>query len=475
MKYKKSIFIFRRDHRIPDNIGLIEALKSSEKVIPIFILTPEQLKNNTYKSDNCVQFMMESLTELNSALTQYKSKLLFFQGTQPDVINKLLKDDDQIEAVFMNVDYSPYAVKRDTDIKEVCESTVRDDPDTEDGTIQVDCNGYEDYVLNPIGSITNSGGKVYSKFTPYYTSAKSKPVAKPINPTPTLLGRLMSATGLSQIKGTYKGSLGAFYEHNPKLFKNGGRSHALEILANLNSFKDYNKKRDFLGYNTTHLSAYLKFGCISIREAYHAFKAKLGPSNDLIKQLYWRDFYHNITWGFPHVIGGPMKEQYSKLEWDNNPTLFNKWKSGETGYPIVDAAMRSMNETGFMHNRARMIVSSFLIKILLVDWMKGEKYFAQTLYDYDIHNNNGGWQWSASTGADSQPYFRIFNPWLQSEKYDADAEYIKKWIPELAEVPAKHLHQWHKYHEEYPKVKYPAPIVDYATNKEISLKRYKKI
>lgn len=466
MEFKKSIFIFRRDLRIPDNTGLIQALKSSTKVIPIFILTPEQLKDNPYKSDNCVQFMVESLQELDAALKQEKSGLLYFYGTQSDVIKKLLKDDEEIGAVFLNVDYSPFAIKRDADIKKVCEES----------NPPVVYKGYEDYVLNPIGSITNSAGKVYSKFTPYYAAAKGKVIPKPVIPTQALLNRLMSSSELNKIKGTKTAStLKTYYEYNAELFRNGGRSHAMETLANLKNFKDYNTKRDFLNYKTTHLSAYLKFGCISIREAYHAFKAKLGPSNNLVKQLYWRDFYHNITWGFPHVVGGPMKQQYAKLEWDYNTTLFNKWKNGETGFPIVDAAMRSMNRTGFMHNRARMIVSSFLIKILLMDWLKGEKYFAQMLYDYDIHNNNGGWQWSASTGSDSQPYFRIFNPWLQSEKYDPDAEYIKKWVPELADVPAKHLHQWDKYHTQYPNIKYPAPVVDYAKNKEISIKRYKKI
>jgi len=463
MQYKKSIFIFRRDLRIPDNTGLIHALRESENVIPIFILTPEQLKDNPYKADNCVQFMAESLANLEEALNQYKTKLLYFYGTQSDVVKKLLKDDKEIQAVYLHQDYSPFAIKRDTAIKEVCDAAT------------VSYHQYEDYVLNPIGSITNSAGKVYSKFTPYYMAAKNKAISKPVQVTAALANNFMSSQGLSQIKGVYKGKLTAFYEHNPKLYKNGGRTLALEIFSNLKDFKDYNKKRDFLNYSTTNLSAYLRFGCISIRETYHAFKTKLGTSNNLIKQLYWRDFYQNITWGFPHVVGGAMKTQYNKLKWDYNTSMFNKWKSGETGFPIVDAAMRSMNETGFMHNRARMIVSSFLIKILLMDWMKGEKYFAQMLYDYDIHNNNGGWQWSASTGSDSQPYFRIFNPWLQSAKYDQDATYIKKWIPELADVPAKHLHQWDKYHTEYPDIKYPAPIVDYATQKKESISRYSKL
>ena len=456
-KYSKSIFIFRRDLRIPDNIGLIQALKSSDRVIPIFILTPEQLKLNPYKSNNAVQFMMESLEELDSQLKKAKSRLFYFYGKPDIVLKKILERHEDIEAVYVNADYTPYSIKRDKALKQVCDR------------LEVEFHSTEDLLLNPVGSITTGGGKIYSKFTPYYNQAKKKSVPKPQTSTPKNF--ISSSSGP---KGTYTGSPKSFYKHNPHLIRKGGRSNGLKILASLKPFKKYNSMRNCLNYRTTELSAYLKFGCISIREAYHSFNSKLGTRNDLIKQLYWRDFYHNITYGFPHVIGGPMKKQYSKLKWDNNPTHFKRWKEGNTGFPIVDAAMRSMNKTGFMHNRARMIVSSFLIKILLTDWRKGEKYFAQTLMDYDVHNNNGGWQWSASTGADSQPYFRIFNPWLQGEKFDPKATYIKKWIPELADVPAKHIHQWDKFHKEH-KVKYPEPIVDYAKNKEESIKRYKKV
>tara|TARA_R100001163_G_C5066224_1_gene204521 strand:+ start:246 stop:1637 length:1392 start_codon:yes stop_codon:yes gene_type:complete len=458
--YKKSIFIFRRDLRIVDNLGLLKASKLSETVIPIFILTPEQLKKNPYKSDNCVQFMMETLEELDQSLKKSKSKLFYFYGTPSTVLKKILNKDTDIEAVYVNYDVTPYSKKRDESMKKVCDS------------LDVEFVSNDDLLLNPVGSITTSGDKdVYQKFTPYYNKAKSKTIAKP--DTTKIKNFAGSST---KIVGQYTKSLTSFYKKNPKNLEKGGRKAGLEILKDIKEFKDYDKKRDCFDYQTTHLSGYLKFGCVSIREAYHAIKSKLGARSGLLRQLYWRDFYHNITWGFPHVIGGPMKKEY-KPKWDTNATLFNKWKQGKTGFPIVDANMRAMNETGFMHNRGRMIVSSFLVKIMLMDWKKGEKYFAQTLYDYDVSNNNGGWQWSASTGADSQPYFRIFNPWLQSEKYDKEAKFIKKWIPELNDIPAKHLHKWDKFWKEHPEIKskYPQPVVDYAKNKEESIRRYKKL
>lgn len=458
--YQKSIFIFRRDFRIQDNLGLIQALKQSEQVIPIFILTPEQLtKKNTYKSDNSVQFMFESLDELDQQLKKAKSKLFYFYASPANALEKIIKSDLDIEAVFVNQDYTPYSKKRDTELEKVCQKN------------DLDFISTEDLLLNPVGSITTEENeKIYSKFTPYYNKAKSKKVP---NPIPNRAKNYVSSR--YSPPDQFKGKLSKFYKSNSDLWRSGGRSNGLKILKTITKHKQYNSKRNCLNYETTNLSAYIKFGCVSIRECYHTFRQKLGTRNDLIKQLYWRDFYHNITYGYPHVIGGPMKEKYKKLKWNKNISQFNKWKQGKTGYPIVDAAMRSMNQTGFMHNRARMIVSSFLIKILLMDWKKGEKYFAQTLYDYDVSNNNGGWQWSASTGADSQPYFRIFNPWLQSEKFDPEATYIKKWLPELKDVPAKHLHQWDDHYDQYQEIDYPAPIVDYKENKKESIKRYKQV
>jgi deoxyribodipyrimidine photo-lyase len=249
----------------------------------------------------------------------------------------------------------------------------------------------------------------------------------------------------------------------------------LKILNNIGHFNDYGKTRNDLDKSTTQLSAYLKFGNISVRETYDKMKSKLGIKSELIKQIIWREFYAQLLYHNPQVLGNPLKEKYGKIKWDKNMKNLNAWKNGMTGFPIVDAGMREMNKTGYMHNRARLITASFLIKTLLINWEDGEKYFSQQLTDYDPASNNGNWQWVASTGADSQPYFRIFNPWSQSEKHDPDAEYIKKWIPELQDVPSSAIHQWNEEYENYSNVKYTKPIVDYEIQREKVLEMYKRV
>lgn len=460
--YDKSIFIFRRDYRLQDNLGLIRALKESKQVLPIFILTPEQLDDNKndYKSNNAVQFMIESLDDLDQALRKKNSKLFYFYDSPENAIEDLLLQNAEIEAVFVNLDYSPYSTKRDQLILNVC------------GENDVDFIQEHDALLLPVGNIRTGSGTYYSKFTPFFNKAKVESVdSVKIN----LRSNYVKAT--AKINDQYDGKFSEFYEHNPDIWQHGGRIEALKLLSqkSLNFQKKYNISRNDLTGETTNLSAYLKFGCISIREVYHKFKKTLGTKNDLIKQLYWRDFYHNILYANPHVVGSAMKPKYNQLSWSNNREHFKKWCDGQTGYPVIDAAMRSMNETGYMHNRGRLIVSNFLIKILLIDWRWGEKYFSQKLSDIDIANNNGNWQWGASTGADSQPYFRIFNPWLQSKKFDPQGEYIKKWLPELNEVDAKHLHQWDQYVDSYEGINYPKPIIDYATGKKLALIAYKKL
>jgi deoxyribodipyrimidine photo-lyase len=240
---------------------------------------------------------------------------------------------------------------------------------------------------------------------------------------------------------------------------------------------DYEATRNTLSDQTTMLSAYTKFGNISVREVYYAFKEKLdkAASESLIRQLLWRDFYAQLLNEYPDLLFHPMKEQYSKIKWSSSQRLLDAWENGVTGFPIVDAGMREMAATGYMHNRARLIAGSFLPKTLFINWQKGEAHFARSLVDYDPASNNGNWQWVAGTGSDSQPYFRILNPFLQSAKYDPDAEYIKKWVPELADVPAKDIHKWDKTHNEYENVDYPAPIVDYAKQKDKVLDAYRSV
>ncbi len=465
-KYNLSIFIFRRDHRLMDNIGLIHALHNSNKVIPIFIFTKEQLKDNPYKSDNCIQFMMESLDDLSQTLKQkHKSRLFYFFGKPDEVIQNILKHM-VINAVFVNRDYTPYSKQRDKDIGEVCINNG------------VDFIQFEDALLNNVGSITNGSGNVYVKFTPYYNAAKKVKVATPIN------NNYKNYYGQrNKIKGEYTGDIHKFYKFNDKLAVNGGRDKALLITNKIDDYKKYNIDRNYLYKHTTGLSAYIKFGNVSVRELYHLFKSKLGNNNDLVKQLYWRDFYHNIMEYYPNVLSNKERcfnPKYEKIPWITYKTatkdeklMWKKWCDGTTGFPMVDAGMRQLNTTGFMHNRARMIVASFLTKNMFWFFSDGEKYFAQNLVDYDPSNNSGGWQWASSSGVDSQPYFRIFNPWLQSQKYDKDCVYIKQWIPELKNVENKHIHNWDEYHKEYKNIYFP-PMLDAHDTAQKAIKIFKK-
>lgn len=453
--YKKSLFIFRRSFRLEDNTGLIEALKQSKVVIPIFIFTPEQIVKNRYKSDNAVQFMIESLKELDTLLRAKGSKLFYFFGRQDEVVARLIKDSG-VDAVFGNADYTPYARRRDKKIAALCKKAG------------VSFHAYEDFLLHPVASFVTGGGKPYQKYTPYLRKASRVSVAVPVKNR-----HKNYASSRISVVGCYKGSLDKFYKKNESCSVVGGRKAGQSALRRVKRLIGYDKQRNDLSYATSRLSAHIKFGTVSIREVYAV--VELSRSKDLVRQLYWRDFYYQIAHHFPGVFKGPLKEKYGKVSWKTRARLFEKWKKGETGFPLVDAAMRELNVTGFMHNRGRLVVSNFLIKLLQVDWRKGELYFATKLVDYDPAVNNGNWQWSASCGADSQPYFRIFNPWTQSKKFDPDAAYIKKWVPELKDVPAKDIHRWDDKHSLYVGVDYPKPCVRYEKARQAGLNMFKKV
>jgi deoxyribodipyrimidine photo-lyase len=248
--------------------------------------------------------------------------------------------------------------------------------------------------------------------------------------------------------------------------------------------KKYNETINTLSIDTTKIGAYIKFGCVSIREVYHCIKDNLGTKNDLIKQLYWREFYYRLSNEYPRVFSFDwniknIKIKYSKIPWftiTDSYEIKERWKAwchGLTGFPIVDASMRQLNRTGFMHNRSRLIVASFLVKNLFIHWAEGEKYFSQKLIDIDPMNNTQNWLWISGAGADSQPYFRLFNPWLQSKKYDPNCEFIKRWIPELEIVPNNHIHKWYLFYYRYD-VKYPRPIIDYYSTSKKNIKIYRK-
>ena len=447
-----NIFIFRRDFRIKDNTALNDCIENSDTIYPIFIFTPEQVIDNTFKSDNAVQFMCESLSYLKKKV----KNLVYCKGNYIDVITDIVKKN-KIDGIYTNTDYTKYSIKREKDIEKLSKK------------LNIDFKYYHDITLYEPGTKLTGSGSYYQKFTPFYNLCLQDEPRK--STTKNRDGIFKKCKTKYSITDTSK-----LYKHNDDLHVNGGRKEALKILKKIREFKDYDKTRNTLSIETTNLSAYLKFGCISIRECYEKFKKTFGKRDPLIRQLIWRDFYYHLGYGFIDRFGDSLKEQYDKIKWDNNRNLFNRWKEGRTGYPVIDACMTQLNETGYMHNRGRLLVSSFLIKNLGIDWRWGEKYFAQSLVDYDVLVNNGNWQWTSGSGADSQPYFRVFNPWLQSERYDKDCEYIKYWLPNLEDVDNKHLHQWEKFHTEYnmKDIDYVKPIVDYKESKENSLKMYKK-
>lgn len=452
--FQKTLFIFRRDLRLDDNTGLIFALKQSREVIPCFIFTPEQIHSNPYLGDHSLQFLIESLEDLEKQLESRKSKLYLFYGKSEEVIKQCIQRL-HIDAVIVNRDYTPYSTQRDCKIQTLCKKE------------KVAFYSLDDALLQPPENTLNKEGKPYKIFTPFYRNSCKLDVKEPEK---------------NQYSNFYKNKieftiLPEFYkEILPKrtLVPAGGRSNAMDIFKQLKSFGHYETLRDFPGKDgTTHLSAHLKFTTCSPREVYHAILKSLGPSSMLIRSLYWRDFFSSIAFYFPYVFNGAFHKKYNDIEWSYNKESFTKWCDGKTGFPIVDAGMRELNQTGFMHNRLRMIVGSFLVKDLHIDWRWGEKYFAQKLSDYDPAINNCNWQWVAGTGCDAQPYFRIFNPWTQAKTYDPDCVYIKKWIPELVDVPIKTIHQWDR--EKTSCSSYPLPMLDHSQESKNALKIFYKI
>lgn len=445
----KSIFIFRRDLRIKDNIGLYECYKKSSIIYPIFIFTPEQIKNNDYKSDNAVQFMIESLIDLDK---QLNNKLNLFYGNYLDII-KQLKKELEIDAVFTNTDYTPYAIERDDKIEKLCEKDkltfIKED----------------DILLFTPGSL-----KQYKVFTPYYNFVLNKKILKPKRKI-----KLEKIKKINNINNqiTFEQSK-KYYKYNDNINVNGGRKEGMKIYRSIKKFNDYQITRDIMTKKTTELSGYLKFGCLSIREVSNKIIKELGLKHPLYRQIIWREFHYQLEYYNIDRFGVNMIEKWDKLKWNNNK-LLESWKNGKTGFPIVDASMRQMNETGFMHNRGRMIVASFLSKTLGIDWREGEKYFAQKLLDYDVYVNNSNWQNVVSTGYGASPYFRIFNPWIQSKKFDINCNYIKKWIPQLKNVKNSDIHTWDINYKKYPFATYNKPIIDYKNSKKGILNMYKNI
>lgn len=450
MNSPRSIFLFRRDLRVHDNSGLIKALKESQEVIPVFNFDPRQTGKHEYFSQPGFQFLMGSLLDLEEQLNRFGSKLQVLKGLPWNSLPTHVKAWG-VQAVYANRDYTPFSIERDQKLKNVL---------AEQG---IAFHLIDDALLLPPELGLKDDGTPYTVFTPFYKRNSAIPVS-PVQSIPEGLGILSQQS--------FPGSMDVnnVFESQDQLSATPGRKGALAILQDIRSFSSYGQDRDIPAMNsTTRLSAHLKFGTCSIREAYHFVARTLGYSHPLIRQLYWRDFYTHIAYHFPHVFGAAFKPSYEVVEWEEDPESLNRWKQGETGFPIVDAGIRELLETGFMHNRVRMIVASFLTKHLLIDWREGERYFARYLLDYDPSVNNGNWQWAASTGCDAQPYFRIFNPWLQQTKFDPDATYIKKWIPELKDFSGMQIHQL----ETVGVTGYPVPMIEHSFARMRAIERYK--
>lgn len=465
-KQDTGIFIFRRDLRIQDNIGLHSMLSMCKRIIPIFIFTPEQITDkNKYRSKNAIQFMVESLDDLAGNLSIHKSGLYCFMGENSDIITSVLKHTGAKHIGF-NRDYTPYAFKRDREIANLCKK------------LDVQCHLYDDYYLFSPGTLTKSGvitidydsetpiayNDYYRKFTPFYERAieNIKKSRKNVSQTNyRALSKMDNVHGITtvQLKDIYI----RYAAMNPNVSCKGGRRYALDALADAQKTqRRYSETRDLLTIPTSRMSAYIKFGCVSIGEVFNAFR----NIRELVRQLVWREYYAHTLFVFPEVL------DTTQYMWSHNAkkdALFKAWKDGNTGVPIVDACMRELNKTGYMHNRGRLIAALFLAKTMDVDWRMGERYFAQQLVDYDVASNNGNWRWIASAAAlkthdgatvhlDTQPPFRTFSPWIQAKKCDPNAEYIKQWVPELRTIEAKDIHKWFRIAKD-ANVKYPEPII----------------
>ncbi|AEL26014.1 cryptochrome/photolyase family protein [Cyclobacterium marinum] len=427
---KVTLFWFRRDLRLSDNIGLFTAYENEKNVLPLFIFDENILEKLENKNDARVQFIHNQVKKLHSALKDYDSSILVKIG-KPLAIFEALTKAYAIQNVYTNRDYEPYARDRDEKIEQFL--AEKDIPFYD----------FKDQVIFEKDEITNNSGSYYKVFTPYSKSWLQKLKQTTLTPV-DLDGRKKSFYKTQPFPLPSLKDLG---------FKTSENSiPPLEIDEKL--IRAYDKNRDFPArQGTSRLGIHLRFGTISIRR----LVSEAHELNDTyLNELIWREFYMMILYHNPALVDTSFKEKYDRIRWDNNEELFQKWCEGKTGYPLVDAGMRELNTTGYMHNRVRMLTASFLTKHLLIDWRWGEAYFASKLLDYELASNNGGWQWAAGTGTDAQPYFRIFNPESQMKKFDKDKKYIKKWIPE------------------YGSSAYPKPIVEHKQARERALETYKK-
>ncbi|TXG35768.1 cryptochrome/photolyase family protein [Seonamhaeicola maritimus] len=431
MKTPINIFWFRRDLRLNDNKGLYKALKGENKVLPIFIFDSDIL-DNLPEDDARVSFIHNTVQSLRQKLQkEYQASIAIYYGRPIDIFKKILSEFN-INAVFTNNDYEPYARKRDKEINTYLEKN------------NIEFRTFKDHVIFEKNEVVKNNGKPYLVYTPYMRTWRQKFKSQQLKLYKSIdfLKNLISVKELPNLNLTELG----FSESNQKIKP---YKFTTELINN------YEAKRDFPAIDaTSKLGPHLRFGTISIREI---IKVASNSRNEIfLQELIWREFFIQILWHFPHTLNESFKAKYDRIEWRNNEAEFKAWCEGKTGYPLVDAGMRELNKTGFMHNRVRMLVGSFLCKHLLIDWRWGEAYFAQKLHDYEMASNIGNWQWVAGCGVDAAPYFRIFNPTTQVKKFDKNLTYIKNWVPDFQELT------------------YPEPIVDHKFARERCLNIYKE-
>ncbi len=424
-----AIFWFRRDLRLNDNAGLYHALKENESVLPIFIFDTDILNQLEDKADARVEFIHQHIQKLQKQLVEFNSSILVSIGNPLEVFKNLI-NQYKITKVYTNHDYEPYAITRDKEIATLLQ------------IFGASFHTFKDQVIFEKDEVVKDDQKPYTVFTPYMRKWKSniKSFYTKAYPTQKYFSSLIKTQALTI----------------PTLDEIGFKPSGINFPTmdlNENIIKEYKEQRDIPAINgTSKLSVHLRFGTVSIRQL--VVKAQV-LNETWLNELIWREFYMMILYHFPHVVSGAFKPNYNHIPWTNNEHHFELWCNGKTGYPIVDAGMRELNQTGFMHNRVRMIVASFLTKHLLIDWRWGEAYFAKKLLDFELSSNNGGWQWSASSGCDAAPYFRVFNPYEQTKKFDPQLKYIKHWIPE------------------YDELTYIKPIIDHKFARERVLNTYK--
>lgn len=426
-----NIFWFRRDLRLDDNAGLYSALKSGKPVLCVFIFDPAILDKLEDKNDARVTFIYDTIETLKKELEEYGSSLLVLYDEVDKAWNKIIKAHS-IDTVYTNHDYEPYAKKRDEAAEKILSKH------------NISFKTYKDQVIFEKNEVVKDDGKPYTVFTPYKRKwlEKLKPFYLKPYPSKKYLNNLYQIKSLSIPELKEIGFKRSTQEIPPKHYK--------DIIA------DYAEKRDYPAIKgTSRIGIHLRFGTVSIRKlASDAYRA---PEKTWLNELIWREFYMMILHHFPKTTNHSFKPEYDRIKWINDEKQFAAWCQGKTGYPLVDAGMRELNATGFMHNRVRMLTASFLAKHLLIDWRWGERYFACKLLDYELASNVGGWQWAAGSGTDAAPYFRIFSPDAQLKKFDPEFKYIKKWVPEYADFS-----------------KYPQPIVDHAFARERCLKAFKE-